>query len=87
LEAAGIDAPEADRCAADVLDDDGLPRFVWEDVPVDQRDYPAVILASVREHRAWKAQYEQAKSIRDGTGPPVDDRSATKQPAVMGAAR
>ena len=84
LEAAGIDAPEADRCAADVLDDDGLPRFVWEDVPVDQRDYPAVILASVREHRAWKAQYEQAKSIRDGTGPPVNDRSATKEPAVMG---
>ncbi|MDF2091086.1 replication initiation protein [Knoellia sp. 3-2P3] len=87
LEAAGIEAPEADRCASDVLDDDGLPRFVWEDVPVDQRDYPAVILASVREHRAWKAQYERAKSIRDGTGPPVDDRSATKQPAVMGAAR
>ena len=30
-QAAGIEAPDADRLAADVLHTDGKPRFVWED--------------------------------------------------------
>lgn len=67
LEEAGIEPPEARRLAADVLADDGLPRFVWEDVPVEERSYAATIAQSIRQRQAWKAQYERAKQlIRDG---------------------
>ena len=61
LAAAGIDAPEADRCAADVLDDDGQPRFVWDDIRPTEADYPAAILAAARERHRWRHQYEHAK--------------------------
>jgi hypothetical protein len=86
LAAAGIDAPQTDRCAADVLAEDGLPRFVWEDAQVDPRRYAHVILAAVAQRRAWREQYEHAQQITD-TGPPsaVDDRSATT-PAADDAA-
>jgi hypothetical protein len=67
LEEAGIEAPEARRLAADVIDDDGLPRFVWEDVPVEERNYAATIAHSIRQRRAWREQYEAAKeAIRAG---------------------
>lgn len=67
LEEAGIDAPEARRLAADVLAEDGLPRFVWEDIPVEERNYAATIARSIRQRRAWKVQYERAKEgIRAG---------------------
>ncbi|MGL5864005.1 MAG: replication initiator, partial [Phycicoccus sp.] len=81
LEAAGIDTSEARRCAADVLADDGQPRYVWEDVPLAERDYARVILASITERRRWLAQYEHAKTIAaqrpPPPGAPVDTHSAT----------
>lgn len=87
LEAAGIDAPAADRMAAETLHDDGQPRFVWEDVPVNEHDYARVVMASVIEARRWRAQYDRAKTLVAGTDPPVENRPATRQLAVMGAAR
>ncbi|RHW25892.1 replication initiation protein [Nocardioides immobilis] len=63
LEEAGIDAPEARRLAADVLHSDGQPRFVWEDVPVEERSYGATIAASLRQRRDWREQYERAKEV------------------------
>lgn len=78
LQAAGIDAPEADRLSADVLHDDGQPRFIWDDIPVTGADYTAVLVNSVMERRRWHAQYETAKQAalkRDKQ--PVDNRSAT----------
>jgi hypothetical protein len=82
LAAAGIDAPETHRCAADVLADDGLPRFVWEDAQVDPRRYADVMLAAVAQRRCWRAQYEHAREVT-GAGPPplVDGRSATNSAA------
>ncbi len=76
LEAAGMDAPQADRCAAAVLHTDGRPRFVWEQVPVTGADYVDVLTASILERRRWRHQYQTAKAA---TGPPgaVDSRSAT----------
>ena len=61
LSEAGIEAPEVERMAADVLAEDGLPRFVWEDVPVAERDYVRVVLASVKEAHRWRREYESAK--------------------------
>jgi hypothetical protein len=88
LTAAGIDAPETHRCAADVLADDGHPRFVWQDAQVDRRRYADVMLAAVAQRRAGRAQYEHAQQVT-GTGPPrpgpVDSRSATP-PAATDAA-
>lgn len=63
LEEAGIEAPEARRLAADVLADDGLPRFVWEDVPVEERNYATTIARSIAQRRQWKDEYERAKSL------------------------
>ena len=61
LKEAGIEAPDADRMAADVLAEDGLPRFVWEDAPVVQRDYVTVVMASVLEAHRWRQEYQAAK--------------------------
>jgi len=61
LKEAGIEAPDADRMAADVLAEDGLPRFVWEDVPVAERDYVTVVMASVVEAKRWRQEYQAAK--------------------------
>jgi hypothetical protein len=63
LEAAGITPPDADRMAADTLAEDGLPRFMWADIPVVDRDYVRVVMASVREAHRWRAEYEHAKQI------------------------
>lgn len=80
LEAAGIDAPAADRMAAETLHDDGKPRFVWEDVPVTEHDYARVVMGTVVEARRWRAQYDHAKTLIVGTDPPVDNPSATQPP-------
>ena len=69
LEEAGIEPPEARRLAADVLHEDGQPRFVWEDVPVPERDYAATVAASLRQRRAWREQYEAVKELI-GARPP-----------------
>jgi hypothetical protein len=89
LKEAGIEAPDVDRMAADTLAADGLPRFVWEDIPVVDRDYVRVVMASVREaHRV-------APGVRGCQGPgcgscqsrrcltgPVETSSATALPAA-----
>ena len=68
--------------AADVLDSDGQPRFVWEDVPVRERDYTTVIAQSLRQAQRWRVQYEQAKALAAERGsPPVDSNSATNEVA------
>jgi hypothetical protein len=80
LLAAGVEAPDADRPAADVLHTDGQPRFVWADTPPDRRDYPAIIAASLRQARQWRTIYDHAKATLAGREPPprvpVDGRSA-----------
>ncbi|SOD71204.1 hypothetical protein SAMN05892883_0768 [Jatrophihabitans sp. GAS493] len=86
LAEAGIEMQDRDRCAADQLSDDGLPRFRWEPIDVTQADYQTVIGHALIQHRTWKAQYEQAKALA-ATGPPgpVDSHSATNQPAATAA--
>ena len=87
LIAAGIEPETADRMAADTLTGDGRPRFVWEEVPVTNADWQAVIIDSLREHRRRRDQYEQAKqALTTGTDPPVDNRSAVNQQPATGAA-
>ena len=83
LEAAGIDAPDARRCAADVLAEDGKPRFVWADVAAheDAYDYAVVIASAVAQAKRWREQYQHAKTVAEQRGSPpdqpVDGRSAT----------
>ena len=78
LAAAGIDAPDADRLAADHTLPDGTPRFVWADAQAAEVDYIAVIAASLRQAQAWRCQYEHAKTIAAQRGsPPVHTNSAT----------
>ena len=84
LKEAGIEAPDADRMAADVLADDGLPRFVWDDIPVADRDYVHVVMGAVREAQRWRREYEQAKQQAGARASPsggaVDSNSATTIP-------
>ena len=49
LAAAGVEAPATDRMSADVLADDGLPRYVWEPVPTDQAAYATTVLLSIAQ--------------------------------------
>lgn len=80
LEAAGIDAPNARRMAVDELADDGTPRFVWENVPLDARDYATAIAESIAQATQWRHQYEHAKALLSAQEPPpngpVDSHSA-----------
>ena len=69
LEAAGIEPPQARRMAADTLDESGQARYRWDDVPLQDRDYFAVLIGMIRQARAWREQYEAAKN-HTGAGPP-----------------
>ena len=60
LAEAGIDAPDADRLAADRTMPDGTPRYVWADADPDETTYVAVIAASLRQAQAWRTQYQAA---------------------------
>jgi hypothetical protein len=82
LKEAGIDAPDADRLAADVLHSDGKPRFVWEDTRPDRRDYPAIIAASLRQARAWRSQYEEAKKLAAQRESPPGSRPVDSHSAI-----
>ncbi len=85
LQEAGIDPGDADRLAAEHTLPDGTPRFVWEDAEPSSVDYVAVIAASLRQARTWRAQYEHAKTIAARRGsPPVDGHSAA---SVRGVSR
>ena len=85
LAEAGIDAPAADRLAADRTLPDGTPRYVWTDTDPDETTYVAVIAASLRQAQAWRIQYEQAKAkvarakaeSEQRGSPPVETSSAT----------
>jgi len=72
LEEAGIEAPDARRCAADVLADDGKLRFVWADVAAheDAYDYAAVIASAVEQAKRWREQYDHAKTVAEQRGSP-----------------
>jgi hypothetical protein len=65
LTAAGIDPPDADRLATSVLEADGLPRFVWEEIPVHDRDYVRVVASTVLQAQRWRAEYEHAKRLAE----------------------
>ena len=89
LAAAGVEAPATDRMSADVLADDGLPRYVWEPVPTTEAEYATTVLLSIKQAQRWRAEYETAKQqltdhTRAGPGTrgdgTVDSRSATTPP-------
>jgi hypothetical protein len=84
LQAAGIEAPAADRCAADQTMPDGSPRWVWQDTQVSPAEFIQAISAGITERRRWRAQYEHAKQQATGPPGPVDNLSAS-QPAAPAA--
>jgi hypothetical protein len=71
LAAAGVEAPEIDRMAADVLRDDGVPRYrwrVWDPLDSTVPVYRQVITRSIAEKLRWRCQYEAAKRACSPTG-------------------
>jgi hypothetical protein len=80
LVAAGVEAPDAGRMAADVLDDHGQARYRWEPVEPGEVDYRAAVLHLAHERHRWRQQYTAAKAAPDGhppedTGPPGPPRA------------
>ena len=76
----GITAPDTDRWSTEHLADDGQPRFVWEMLPVDDRDYVHVVTATILEARRWRSEYEAAKAAVDSRAGPREINSATTRP-------
>lgn len=79
LAEAGIEVEDKDRCAADVLADDGQPRFQWHTLPVGDASYQDTVFAAVMQRRAWREEYERAKATTGRDGPPVENHSATTE--------
>ncbi len=86
LTAAGITPDDPHRMTTTATTPDGHPRYTWQPVPRATADWATTVLTALLEHRAWRAQYQAAKTLLADTGPPVDTRSATAQPAAQGAA-
>jgi hypothetical protein len=63
LAAAGVEAPKTDRMSAEVLADDGLPRYVWEPVPTDEASYATTVLTSIRQAQRWRVEYAAAREL------------------------
>jgi hypothetical protein len=63
VQEAGIEPPTARRAAADVLHTDGAPRYLWENLPLPEREYATVIVAPIAEQRRWRAEHEHAKAL------------------------
>ena len=61
LAEAGMLSQEIERMAATVLASDGKPRYVWTDTRPDPITYARVLLGTVAERLAWRAQYDAAK--------------------------
>lgn len=74
LLAAGVEVPEHDRLAADVMRDDGRPRFewrIWDPMDSTVPVYRQVMTHALAERLRWRADYEKAKSrASPATGPP-----------------
>ena len=77
LESAGITPPEATRMAAEVLDEDGEPRFLWSLTTVAPHVAGNYVMNAVIERRRWRAELDRAKSLVAPGAPPVDNHSAT----------
>jgi hypothetical protein len=71
LAEAGIEAPEIDRLAASTLAEDGLPRYVWDEIPVASTDYVQVVMASILQAQRWRREYEAAKSAAPSRASPT----------------
>ncbi len=82
LESAGITPPEATRMAAEVLDQDGEPRFLWSLATVPPHIAGNYVMNAVMERRRWRAELDLAKSLVTPGAPPVDNHSAA--PATGG---
>ncbi len=76
LEAAGITPPEATRMAAEVLDADGQPRFLWARPTIAPHVAAQFVMNAVVERRRWRAELDRAKTLASPGAPPVDNRSA-----------
>ncbi len=48
--------------SADVLADDGLPRYVWEPVPTNEAEYATTVLLSIKQAQRWRAEYETGEA-------------------------
>jgi hypothetical protein len=77
---------EADRFSVDVLDEDGQPRFSWDELRLTGTEYTKVLVAAVMERRRRRARYDTAKQAAlEREGLPVDKRSATTINAATNA--
>jgi hypothetical protein len=73
LEAAGVEVADSNRMAADVLMENGLPRFewkIWDPLKSSAPIYRQIITKSIAEHLRWKRQYEAAKACASSDGSP-----------------
>lgn len=77
LEAAGIEVESAQRMAASVATTDGQTRYEWATVVHGSAITAEVIMQGILERRRWRKQYDEAKALIQGVGPPVDSHSAT----------
>lgn len=73
LEAAGVEVPETARMAADILREDGIPRFnwkIWDPIDASVSLYRQVMTKSIAEKTRWKSEYDLAKQRMTPTGSP-----------------
>ncbi len=81
LAAAGVEAPATDRMSAEVLADDGLPRYVWEPVP----DRPGRLRHhGAAVHRPGQAVADRVRARQAAARRPVARQPRRRGPGACG---
>ena len=86
LAAAGVEMQEANRLAADVMAEDGRPRFIWEEIPISEADYVCAGRATSGSPTPAGCGRSPRSAARPGHGPTtnaaVPQVTATRPPCA-----
>ncbi len=88
LEAAGVDVEDTNRCAADLVDDDGSVRYQWQPLDPTRITFGtrrSAVLATIAEAQRRRAQYDAAKRAGPGSRPHGPDVQTPRPPGSQPA--
>ncbi|MGO4956769.1 replication initiator [Luteococcus sp. Sow4_B9] len=81
----GYVAPEIERLSAEVLADDGKPRYLWTPKQANPATYSRIIMRGIQEKRLWISQYSEAKTFQAAVERQARSELKTNAPVINSA--